>query len=135
MIITSEYVDSNIKLNETRNIVQNTREDYEETYGFNLNRVVRVKCFAEFYDKIINQSKIFINDRYNFIGELNKIMRKSRDEIKLIKIIEVRIIIEGRINKNIMDMYFKSGCMPILWKQIYGRDVIKRRSLYNKHVN
>ena len=34
-----------------------------------------------------------------------------------------------------MDVYFKSGCMPMLWKKIYGRDVNKKRCLYNKHVN
>ena len=62
-------------------------------------------------------------------------MQKSRGEIKLIKIIEVKIIIEGRINKIIMDMYFKSGCMPILWENFYGREVNKKRCLYNKQVN
>ena len=62
-------------------------------------------------------------------------MQKSRGEFKLFKIIEVKIIIEGRFNKNLMDMYFKSGCMPILWRKLYGRDVKKRRCLYNKHVN
>ena len=34
MIITSEYVYDNIKLNETRNILQNTIEEYEKEYGF-----------------------------------------------------------------------------------------------------
>ena len=92
-------------------------------------------CIAEFYDKIINESKIIIIDRNNIIGELNKIMQKSRGEIKHIKIIGVKILIEGRISKNKMDMYFKTGCMPILWKKVYGRDVNKRRCLYIKHVN
>ena len=62
-------------------------------------------------------------------------MQISRSEFKFFKIIEVKILIEGRINKNIMDMYFKSGCLPIIWKKFYGRDVNKRRCLYNKHVN
>ena len=34
-----------------------------------------------------------------------------------------------------MDVYFKKGCMPILWKKLYVRDVNKRRCLYNEHVN
>ena len=64
MIITSEYVYDYIKLNETRNIVQNTTEEYDEEYGFNINnRGVRVKCIAEFYDKIINDTKIVIIGR------------------------------------------------------------------------
>ena len=91
-------------MNETRNIVQNTIEEYEKEYTFNLYRDVKVRCVGEFYDKILNETKIIIFDRYDIIGELNKIMQKSRGEIKLIKIIEVKIIIEGRINKNKMDM-------------------------------
>ena len=88
MIITSEYVYDNITLNETRNLFQNTIEEYDKEYGFNKNRVVKVKCVGEFYDKILNETKIVNIDRYNIIGELNKIMQKSRGEIKLIKIIE-----------------------------------------------
>ena len=61
-------------------------------------------------------------------------MQKPRGEINFIKIIEVKIIIKGRFYKNIMDMYFKSECMPILWKNNYERDVNKRRYLYSKHV-
>ena len=135
MIITSEYVFDNIKLNETRNILQNTIEEYEKEYGFDLYRDVKVRCVGEVCDKIINETKIILIDCYNFIRELNKFMQKSRGEIKLIKIIEVKIIIEGRFYKKIMDMYFKSDCMPTLWKKIYGRDVNKRLGLYNKHVN
>ena len=103
---TSKYVYNKIKLNETRNILQITIEKYEKEYGFNVNRDVKVKCVAEFSDKIKNETKIIIIDRYDIIGELNRIMQKSIGEIKHIKIIEVKIIIERRINKNIMDMYF-----------------------------
>ena len=98
MIITSEYVYNNIKLNETRNILQTTIEEYGETYGYNYNRIVKVECVGEFYDKIKNETKIIIIERYDVIGELNKIMQKSRGEIKLIKIIEVKIVIAGRNN-------------------------------------
>ena len=38
MIITSEYIYDNIKLNATRNIVQNTMKEYEEEYAFDLYR-------------------------------------------------------------------------------------------------
>ena len=55
-------------------------------------------------------------------------MQKSRGEIKFIQTNEVKIIIEGRIDKNIMDMYFKIRCMPILWKKTlwarYNKDVV-----------
>ena len=98
MIITSEHVYDNVILNETRNILQNSIEEYDKEYGFNYIRVVKNKCVGEFFDKIINETKFIITNCYNIIGQLNKIMQKSIGEIKLIKIIEVKIIIEGRIN-------------------------------------
>ena len=134
MIITSEYF-YNIKLNETRNIVENTLEEYEEKYGYNYHRHVKVNCVAEFLDKIKNETKNITIDRYNIIGELNKIMQSSRGMIKLIRIIHVKIIIEGKICNNIMDIYFKTGCMPVLWRKFYVSDINKRYNLYNRPQN
>ena len=83
MIVTSEYVYDNIKLNETRNILQNTIEEYKKEYDFDLYRDVKTRCVGKFYDKILNETKNIIIDRYNIIGELKRIMQKSRVEIKL----------------------------------------------------
>ena len=44
MINTSEYIYDNIELNETRNILQKTVEEYEKEYGLDLYRVVKVRC-------------------------------------------------------------------------------------------
>ena len=118
MVVTSEYVYDNTKLNETHNILQKTIEEYEKQYGFDLYRDVKIRCDSEFYNKIINETKIIIIDRYNIIGELNKIMQKSRGEIKLIKKIDVKIVIEGRIYKNKMDMYSKSMYACIVEKML-----------------
>ena len=54
MIVTGEYVYNNIELNETYSIVENT---LEEKYGYNYRGVVEVMCFAEFLDKIKNETK------------------------------------------------------------------------------
>ena len=40
MIVTSEYVYNNIKFKETRNIIENTLEEYERKFGFTFNRVI-----------------------------------------------------------------------------------------------
>ena len=55
---TSEYVHTNIKLNKTRENKENTLQEHEEKYGANYRRSVKVKCVAEFSDKIKNESKI-----------------------------------------------------------------------------
>ena len=120
MIVTSEYVYDNIKLNETRNIVQNTIDEFEKEYGFHLYRNVKVRCVGYFYDKIRNEIIIVTIGRYDIIEELKKIMQKSEGEIRLVNVKEIKIIFEGKISKNIMDMYFKSKCMPLLWKKLLG---------------
>ena len=44
-------------MNERRNIVENTLEEYEEKYGYNYRRSVEVKCVAELLDKLKNEKK------------------------------------------------------------------------------
>ena len=85
MIITSEYVYDDIKLNETRNIVENTLQGYRQKHSGNYRRPVKVKCVAEFLDRINNETKNKTIERYNIIGELNKIMQSSKSMIKLIE--------------------------------------------------
>ena len=57
IIITSEYVYTNIKLNETRNIIENTLEEYKQKCGGNYRRSVKVECVATFWDKIKKRNK------------------------------------------------------------------------------
>ena len=135
MIITSEYVYNNNKLDETRNIVENTPEEYERKYGFNYNRVIKVECNAEFLDKIRNETINITIDGYNNIGELNKIMQSSNGMIRLVKVIQVKISINGKFCNNIMDIFFKSGCMPILWRKFYVKILndIRPQNCCEKH--
>ena len=83
-------------------------------------------------DKIKNETKHITIESYNIIGELNKIMQSSKDMINLIRIIELKIIIKGRIYENVIDNYLKSGCIPILWKRIFVKIVRERDNLYNR---
>ena len=54
----SEYVYNNIKLDETRKIVEDTLAKYERVYGYHINRIVKVLCLAKFLDKMKNETKI-----------------------------------------------------------------------------
>ena len=135
MIITSEYVYNNIKLDETRNIVENNLEEYERKYGFKYNRDIKVECNDEFLDKIRNETINITIDRYNIIGELNKIMQTSYGISRLVKVIQVKLSINGKICNNEMDIYFKSGCMPILWRKFYVKILnnIRLQNCCEKH--
>ena len=96
---TSEYIYINIKLNETRNIVENTILEYEQKYGAVYLKSVKVECVAEFLDEIKNEIKILIIRRYNIIEELNKILQSSNGIIDFIRRDKIRIRIKRGVNK------------------------------------
>ena len=130
MIISSDYVYTNIKLNETRKIVENTLEEYKQKNSWNYLRSVKVRCVAELLDKIKNERKNITIERYNIIGELNKILQSSKGLIKLISVSQVIIIIEKRIriyNIVLSDLYLECESNPILCKKIFMRIVKNRR--------
>ena len=114
---TSEYVYNTIKLNDTRNIVENTI--LECKYGATPNRNVKVKCTAEFLDKINNETKVSTITSCNIIGNLNKIMQSSKGMNDFIRVIQLKTIIQGRFYKNCLITYLRSSIIPILWKKHY----------------
>ena len=116
---TSEYVYNNIKLKETRNIVENTLLEYERKYGANCYGSVKVECVAIFMDKINNESKTITIERYNIIGELNKISQSSKGMSKFIRVIELKIMKQGRNYKNDSNAYLGWSNIPILWRKYY----------------
>ena len=59
-------------------------------------------------------------------------MQSSKGMIKLIRVIQVKIIKEGEIYNNIMNIYFKSGSMPIFWRKFYVKIINERKNLYNR---
>ena len=48
MRFITEYVYNNIKLNETRDIVENTRLEFERKYGFNCNQLLKLNLVLNF---------------------------------------------------------------------------------------
>ena len=119
VIYTTEYVYNNIKLNKTRNIVEKTIEEYQSKYGYNYYRKVNVKCNVNFFDKKENKMKDIMIECYNFIGEVDQIMQTSKGMLKFIRIIELKIIIEGVKNENVLNLHLKSENIPIIWKKIF----------------
>ena len=131
IIITSEYVYNNIKLNETRNIVEKTLKEYKQKCGGNYRRSVKVECVATFWDKIKNETKNITINSYNIFVELNKILQSSKGMIKLIRIIQVKIVIESRIH-NIISLDFRLQIENnlMLWKKNFMRIVKSRQQRF-----
>ena len=138
MIITDEYtkefVHNNIKLIETRNIVENTLLEYERKYGANCCRSVKVECVAKFLDKIKNETKFITIELYNIIGGVNKVMQSSKGRGKLITLNELKIIIQGRVYRT--DVNAKLNCkkVRILWKEYFVKIANDRDCVANKFI-
>ena len=117
IIVTSEY-DYNInKLDETRNIKENTILEDEQKYGGNYRKIIKVNCVADFLDKTKNKTENIIIERYNIIGELNKIVQSSKGMIEFIRVIGLKIIVKGRTYKDVLYHYLECENNPILWKK------------------
>ena len=84
-------------MDETRSIIENTIEEYERKYGYKYNRLREVRSIAQFLDKIRNETINITIDRYNIIVQLNKMMQSSNGMIRLGKVIQVKITINGKI--------------------------------------
>ena len=94
---TSEYVYNNNKLSKTCKFKENTEQEYDQKYGANYHRSVKVKCVAEFLVRRKNETKKMTTESYNNIGEVNKKMQSSEGMCIFIRIIELKYIIEGGI--------------------------------------
>ena len=53
-------------------------------------------------------------------------MQSSKGTIKLIRTIGLKIIIKGRIYKNVLDLYLECENNPILWKKFFMKIVNDR---------
>ena len=122
----SEYVYNNIKLNETHNIIENTLLEYERKCGYNYNRTCEIICITKFLDKIKNETKNITLTCYNIIGGINKIMQSTKGMCKFIRVIELKIKIQGRIYNNIINIYLRSENVPISWKIFFVKIANKR---------
>ena len=58
IFITSENDYYNLKLYETRKIIENTIIEYVQKYGVDCLKSAKIKCVAEFLDKIENETKL-----------------------------------------------------------------------------
>ena len=62
IIVTSEYIFKNPKLNEIKHIINNTIVEHNRKYGENYCRKIEFKYIIQFSDKIKNKTKnIMIN--------------------------------------------------------------------------
>ena len=104
MFVTSELVFINPKLNEIKNIIKNTQLEYQQKYGYNNYRNVIVKCNVKLFDKIENKTKNIMIEHVNIIGKVKKITQSSKKMIKFIRVLELTIIIQGRIVKIVIDV-------------------------------
>ena len=113
-IVTSEYIFINRKY-EIKDIIKNTRLEYDGEYGYEYCRKIEVRCNIEIFDKIKNKTKKVTIKPYHLHG-INKTMIASQGRYELIEPNKSIISIEGSISKNVINTYTKSNNFPRLWR-------------------
>ena len=69
---------------------------------------------SNLFDKIKNETKNNTIECYNVVGGKNKVMQSSSGFMKFIRAIELIIIIQGRLYKNVVNAYSKCDNIPKL---------------------
>ena len=99
IIVTSEYIFINPKLNEMKDIITNTRLEHDRKYGIDCCSEVKINFNVEFFGKINNKTKNFTTKN------IKKSIIASQIRYELDKINNLSIIIEGKICKNVKHLY------------------------------
>ena len=100
MIVTSEYIFLNPKLNEIKDIINNTRLEHDQKYGDNYCRKIEVGCNFKLFNKIKNKTKKITTIQYHGV---KKSMVASQGKYELNKPNKLIILIERTIYKNVID--------------------------------
>ena len=58
-------------------------------------------------------------ERDNIVGGVNKVMQLSKGMYNFIRPLELTIIMQGRIHKNLVNAYLKCDNTPIFWKKYF----------------
>ena len=113
MIVTSEYIFINPKLNEINDIIKNTQREHKQKYGDILCRKIEVKCNVKLLDETKNKTKKIMIMNYRGV---RKTIVASNGVYEFVKVGTLSFLIGGTIYKNI---YTKCNNIPILWKKFF----------------
>ena len=93
IIVTSEYIFMNRKLNEINDLLKNARLENDRKYGDNYCRKIKVIYNCKFFDKIKNKTKNITIKHYHLHG-LNKTMIASQGRYEIIRPNKLNFLIE-----------------------------------------
>ena len=68
---------------------------------------------------------------YNIIGGVNKIMQSSEGMCEFFRLLELKIIIEGKIYKKFLNVYLKSESVPMLGRNFFIKIANDIDNVYN----
>ena len=69
----------------------------------------------------------------NIIGKVKRIMQSCKGMIKFIRALELKIIIQGKLHENVVNVYLKCDGIPLLWKKHYSKITHDRYYKHNQH--
>ena len=128
IIVTREYIYKNPELFEINDIIQDARRESEQKYGGDFSEGIKIKFIANFLHKINNKTKKITTKK------LNKSIIASHKSYEIIKINKLSIIIEGKINKNVKNIYMKCNNILLLWKKFFSK-IANKKDYVNNYCN
>ena len=67
-------------------------------------------------------------------GRVQKVMQSIAGSIKFIRVVDLKIIISGKIHRNAENLYLRCENIPILWKKYYvkiAKESVGQTDLFN----
>ena len=107
MIVTSENVFINPKLDEITDFLKFTLLEQDKKYGGNYCKKIGVRCNIKIFDRIRNKMKKITIKHYHVPYGINKTILASRGNYGLVKPNKLIISIEGNIYTNVINTYLK----------------------------
>ena len=125
MIVISEYEFKNLPIHEVTSAIENIQHELIDKYGFIDKYKVSVICHTEYIDGLKKKTQnVIINDFY-LICRSKKRDTASNSRYKLNRVKKLIVIIQGGINKLVINTYLKMQ-MPMLWRKFLMKNANKR---------
>ena len=130
MIVTSEYIFLNPKLNEINDNIKNTQLENIRKHGDNYCRKIEVRCNIENFDKTKNKTKNVTIKHYHIPNGKNKTINASQGRYEINKRNKLIILLEGNIYKNVLNTCMKCKNLPKIWRKFFSNIANNRDYVY-----
>ena len=135
MIITSENVFNNPKLNETSNIAKNTECELLKKYGCDCDRKIEVMYDVEYIDKFTNKLKSVKINHYYIRYRISSTICASNIRYAVIKVNKLIFVIEVKLKEDVIKTYLELNNPVLMGVRRFFFFIRNNRDFINNFCN